>query len=274
LIGAFTESSAAGFRAAQTEFGPVGVQRLFYSGALPASYPGSECAQVESSGSDVTCVISYKDPDLATNNVATFVRSIPATADVWLVFHHEPEGDRFPGPGSAGPTFVSDFVRNAAAIRSAAGCSDCQVKVAMVANGFQYQDRSPFDRGRSCGFIPPAASVDRYLVDMYEDRPTGQSLNRSPVADRWNAWLHCVNAANAASRDGARPLGLAEYGLGSQASDAVRAQTIRADAAYLPAALPGFALWNYWDMPRRTWTLDGHPKVIAAWRSVVARYRR
>jgi hypothetical protein len=33
-------------------------------------------------------------------------------------------------------------------------------------------------------------------------------------------------------------------------------------------------LWNYWDMPRAQWALDGHPSVIAAWRSVVSENRR
>jgi hypothetical protein len=266
LIGAAEGQTVASWEAGNRAIGPLQTQRIFYPGALPKVYPASSCAALQRvTANRVTCVISYRDGDLATNNVASFVGSIPPNAKVWLIFFHEPERYHFTGPSSDAVNFVAQFIRNVTAIRAAAGCTDCHVKVAMAANAYQYQPDPPADRGTGCGFIPPDRDVDSYLVDVYEQRPQGEPLNRGPSAARWDDWLRCVQAANAADPTSAKPIGIAEYGLADTASDEVRAATIRADAAYLHATFPTLSLWEYWDVRYEQWTLQGYPLATAAW---------
>jgi hypothetical protein len=265
LIGAAEPGSVAGWQAGDAAIGPLQTQRVFYPGPLPRAYTGSYCEQLERvNGDGLTCIVSYKDADLATNNVVSYVRSIPADVNAWLVFHHEPEDDTFPGGG--GREFVMDFERNVAAIRSAAGCTDCHIKVAMAANAYQYHSAGRYSLGTGCSFIPPAQYVDAYFVDVYEPKPTGAPLERGPASIEWDDWLHCVTAADEAASGHRKPLGIAEYGLGTAAPDAIRARTIRADDTYL-RSFRHLALWEYWDVGPE-WAVTGHPLAAAAWRSV------
>jgi hypothetical protein len=239
LIGAATVQTVTGWDSARSDIGPVATQRIFYKGALPARYAGSYCSALPARA---TCIISYKRP---TVNVASYVTSVPSGRDVIFIFHHEPENDTFPGPGTNGQNFVSAFTVQSALIRSAARHA-AHVKVAMAAETFQYQPGTRWDHGADCSYIPPARSVDYYFADIYEPRPDGRDLAHGPVRAQWNTWLGCVNAANKASPRTPATLGIAEYGLGTLAGNAAREKTMAADAAYLEATFTHFALWEYW----------------------------
>jgi hypothetical protein len=223
LIGAATAQTAgtaqtvAGWDSARSAIGPFETQRIFYKGALPASYAGSYCSALPARA---TCIISYKRP---TANVASYVASVPPGRDVIFIFHHEPEHGSFPGPGTNGQNFVSDFAGQSALIRSAAHHA-AHVKVAMAAEAFQYQPGTRWDQGAGCGYIPPARDVDYYFVDIYEPHPDGKDLAHGPVSAQWNTWLGCVSAANQASPRAPATLGIAELG----------------------ASFTHFALWEYW----------------------------
>jgi len=237
--------TVAGWQAGNTAIGPLQTQRIFYSGALPASFTGSYCDQLEKAASNaITCVISYKTQ---TTNVAGFVAGIPATDHVIMIFHHEPENDTFSGSGTNGQNFVSQFEAQSTLITNSAAAAgnSAEVKVAMAAMAWQYQSSSY--HGYSCSYIPPDQYVAYYLTDIYEPAPNGRPLNTGPVASQWNNWLACVNAANNANPHPRKALGIAEYGLGTLAGDSVRASTITADDAYLKANFTNFALWEYWD---------------------------
>jgi len=116
----------------------------------------------------------------------------------------------------------------------------------MAAEAFEYQPYTRWDKGAGCAFIPPARYVDDYLVDIYEPRPDGGNLADSPVQDQWRTWLRCVAAANRDDTGRPAALGIAEYGLGTLAGNAIRRRTLMADAAYLARRFPRFALWEYW----------------------------
>jgi hypothetical protein len=239
LIGAATAPTVTNWDTADSEIGSLGAQRIFYSGALPASYAGSYCSELRAG---VTCIISYKTE---TTNVASYVESVPSSTKIIFIFHHEPENDIFAGSGTNGQNFVTDFESQSSLIRSAAGGA-ANIKVAMVAEAWQYQPGTKWDNGADCSYIPPARYVDYYLTDIYEPDPDGQDLANSPVSTQWNTWLGCVTAANSARPDSPAALGIAEYGLGTLAGDTVREETLAADDAYLKTTFTSFALWEYW----------------------------
>jgi hypothetical protein len=239
LIGAAAAQTITGWDNANSEIRPLDTQRIFYSGALPASYAGSYCAKLPAG---VTCIISYKTE---TTNVASYVESVPSTANMIFIFHHEPENDIFAGSGANGQNFVTDFESQSSLIRASAGGA-ANIKVAVAAEAWQYQPGTKWDNGADCSYIPPAQYVDYYLADIYEPDPDGQDLANSPVSTQWNTWLDCVTAANSASSHPPAALGIAEYGLGTLAGDTVREQTLAADDAYLKATFTSFALWEYW----------------------------
>ena len=102
----------------------------------------------------------------------------------------------------------------------------------MVAETYEYASGR---NGVSCTYIPPASSVDMFLADAYQPTPTGKGLAQDP---EWLGWLRCV-------RGHGRPLGLAEYGIGTGSGDAVRRETLKVDDAYLKASFPDFQIWSY-----------------------------
>jgi hypothetical protein len=227
--------------------GPLKTQRLFYPSALPASYSASQCASLPAG---VMCVISYKAP---STNVASFVKSIPASRPVMMIFHHEPEGDF-----ASGVQFVSEFESQSDLIRSAAAAAGLtNVQVAMAAATFQYQ---PGKAGTNCSYIPPAHYVDHYTADVYQPR-LGGLQNRSGFV----RWRDCTQGLG-------RTRGLTEYGLGSCSGTTSREQTMVADAAYLRSAFPFLYLLEYWWMddsnvgPCRNWKFTD-PATITEWKS-------
>lgn len=260
LIGAYGGPTESDWASANSAIGPLQTQRIFYSGALPASYTGSVCASYPAG---VTCVISYKTMN---TNVASFVGSIPASRDVILIWHHEPENDTFSGPGTNGQNFVSDFESQSRIITAG---DPANVQVAMTAEAYQYDAGTDHTNGVGCSYIPPNQYVNFYFIDIYENPPNGKDLPNAPggAGTEWNTWLGCVQAANNANPHPRKALGIAEYGLNNEASDAVRAQTLQADSAYLKANFPNFALWEPWDFS--DWQLTGS-QTIAEWKAIEA----
>lgn len=260
LIGADAGRSgaAANWMTAKDTLGSLQVDKIFYPGALPTSYSGSTCADLPE---DVMCLVAYKTP---TTNVASFVSSIPAGRAVVMIFHHEPEQD-FP----SGADYVAQFEAQSALIRRSADAAP-NVFVADDASTNQYLAGRA---GADCSYIPPPASTDFYLADHYQPRPNGQNLPNGQHGDDWTTWLHCVQPTH-------KPIGLAEYGLGTCGPDgnATRAQSLLADSSYLKA-LPTFIgapvlTWNYWWVKGRSasscqdWQF--HDSVTSAWRSIQA----
>jgi hypothetical protein len=231
-----------------TAIGPLKTQRVFYPSALPARYSASQCASLPAG---VMCVISYKTPG---TNVASFVKSIPASRPVMMIFHHEPEGGDF----ASGAQFVSEFESQSDLIRSAAAAAGLtNVQVAMAAGTYQYQ---PGKAGTNCSYIPPAHYVDHYTADVYQPR-LGGLQNRSGFV-RWRA---CTQGLG-------RSRGVTEYGLGSCSGAASRQQTMAADAVYLRSAFPHLYLLEYWWVddsnvgPCRNWKFTDQA-TISEWRS-------
>lgn len=218
--------NTADWLACQAAIGaPFGCQRVFYPGALPAAFGGSDAAGLPAG---VTAVVSYKTQ---TTNVAAYVASIPAARPAIMVYHHEPEGDY-----GSGSQFVSEFVAQAALIRAQ---SKPNVRVAMCAVAYQYTGGPGSSIGLDGSYLPPASAVDLYTVDAYQPLPDGNGLAGDP---KWNNWLALV-------RNRGKLLGLTEYGLGTNGGQvALRASVIRKDAAYLRSALPALELWTYWDI--------------------------
>jgi hypothetical protein len=249
LIGAKDPSTnASQFGNANSAIGPLQADKMFYTPeqALPAAYSASTCAKLPA---DVTCVPAYK---MQTTNVASFVHSIPAGRNTIMVWYQEPEKTSFSGTGSNGQNFVSDFEAQSNLIRASVTAANISnVFVAMDARGYQYDPGSNHNlggAGGACSFIPPAAYVDFYLDDQYEDAANGATLSGvagAPGAE-WRGWLGCV-----AARD--KPIGIAEYGLNGinspdYANGPTTSQTLAADNSYLasqPDGLP-VVLWEYW----------------------------
>lgn len=235
---------AKDFDEALAKLGPLENQRLFWKASLPANFtktPGHDLPK------GVTAVVSYKEP---TTNVKSFLQSIPADRPVIMIYHHEPEEEY----GGNGKKFVAEFVAQSKLIRSVAGAN---VKVAMAAMTYQYDKNR---NGVGCDYIPPPESVDYYLADNYVDTPDGDGLAKDP---EWLGWLGCVEGKG-------KPLGLAEYGLGTGAGNAVRAQTMRRDDAYIKANFPDFVIWSYWwvDMGGKQNYKFTDAAGIAAWKSI------
>jgi hypothetical protein len=252
---------AANWAAANSKIGPLRDQRIYYTGALPSKYSGTDCSKLPAA---VWCIISYGTP---TVNVASYVSSIPASRNAVIIFGHEPE---HPGAFRNGAAFVTAFTAQSALIRHAAGKA-ANVRVAMASETYQYGGKGFGSRGLGCSFIPPAGDVDYYYADNYETTPTGKGLATDP---KWLNWLNCV-------KNHGRRLGLAEYGLGTCNGTSKRVATLQADATYLRTRLPaitGFRtqLWSYFWSSRGTKPgscNDGQftdSATISAWRGIEA----
>jgi len=260
LIGADAGRSgaAANWTAAKDTLGPLQVDKVFYSRALPPAFSASACADLPK---NVMCLVAYKTPNA---NVASFVSSIPADRTVVMIFYHEPEGD-FP----SGADYVAQFEAQSTLIRRAAGDAP-NVFVADDASTTQYL---PGRAGADCSYIPSRAYTDFYLADHYQPRPNGQDLPNGQHGDDWTTWLNCVRPTH-------KPIGLAEYGLGACGADgnATRTQSLLADNSYLkdlPAVIGAPVLtWNYWWVNNSSgnqcadWRFTA--TVTSAWRSIQA----
>jgi hypothetical protein len=244
------------WQVANSTIGPLQDQRIFYGGQLPASFAGSEGDRLPAG---VTAIISYKTP---TTNVASFVRSIPASRPVIMAFHHEPEGGDFP----SGPTFVSQFQTQSQLIRSA---SQPNVRVAMIAGAYQYGSGR---NGAAGQYLPAPSYVDMYTVDTYQRHPDGSGLATDA---NFQGWYNLVKGRG-------KPLGITEYGLNSDntaAGNAAQVTTMRADNAWLIAHGPFAVLSYWWSIEKMTvsqaistsqnWQFTGAAS-IAEWRAIEA----
>lgn len=228
LVGA--RSSDTSFASMNTLIGPIAVTRAFYPGTLPATFKQGGVSN------GVKIIVSYKT---ASANTAKYVKSIPAGANVELVFHHEPEGaGDYSGVASvAGATFVRAFDAEAAIIHGA----NPTARIAFAAGGYQYQGGHGGSRGIGGSFIPSHA--DAYYLDSYQ-RTTIIPAQTDP---RVQNYLHEL------AKKGHQFNGFTEYGRGVIASGAgfnpavakARANVIRLDATYL-ATLPSVNVWTYW----------------------------
>jgi hypothetical protein len=244
------------FSTANADIGPLQSCKIFYgpTDPLPATWSGSDCANLPS---DVACVITFKDFDNASNNLATFVGNVPAGKPVILIPYQEPESPKvswsYDGK-TGGPAYVAEAENEISVIRGAEKTSStANIWVAEDSEDYQYDPGSNHDDAGNCSYIIPGQYVDMYLDDHYEFSATGSDMpNDSPDSganSEWTTWLGCVGAQG-------RPIGLAEYGLncgqvngvGAMPNALTTSEGIKADNGYLedqPAGLP-VVLWEYW----------------------------
>ena len=258
LIGAEDDSGdAKDWAGANSAIGPIQVDKVFYGPgtALPSSYSDSVCKDIPATS---TCLISFKD-SASSNNLASFVTSIPAGQNVILTFWQEPENDTFSScngvnKGSNGANFVCLFEDEAGIIRGAVTSANAEnVFIADDSMDWQYDQGTSHNlggAGGSCPFIVPSQYTDMYLDDHYEFTASGVSMpDDSGASAEWDGWLGCVQP-----RD--KPIGLAEYGLNCGQTNGVGAEPdalttsegMSADSAYLasqPDGLP-VVMWEYW----------------------------
>ncbi len=230
------------FATANATIGPLHAVRLFYSGALPASY-----AKV-GVPAGVKAFISYKTPSA---NTVPFAKSCPPGTRI--IFHHEPENE-YNGNGAA---FVAQYDQQYAVLKAA----NPALIVGMAAMSYQYTTGR---FGHSGSYLPAASHVDFYAVDTYEAKPTGQGLATDAP---FMGWYNLVKSRG-------KPLVFAEYGVGVNppgATDkysAQRATTFKADKTWI-AAHPAFTTVLYWynTGARGDWRFHDAGS-IAAWRAI------
>jgi hypothetical protein len=137
-----------------------------------------------------------------------------------MVYYNEPENA---SDGISGSTFTAEFKHEVGVIRAAANDAP-NVFTAMAAEAYGYQNGGD---GTNCSYVPPPQYTDFYFIDAYQPTPTGGNLaNESPT--QWNNWLSCVSGYN-------KPIGLAEYGLGTCGvnGNTTRENSMAADDPYL-----------------------------------------
>jgi Carbohydrate binding domain len=257
LIGAEDDSGdCASFSPANTAIGPLQSCKIFYgpTDALPTTWSGTPCATLPT---EVTCVITFKDFDNASNDLATFVGLIPAGKPVILIPYQEPENAKvsWSYDGKAGgPAYVAEAENEISVIRGAEKPSSiANIWVADDSEDYQYDPGTSHDDAGNCSYIIPGQYVDMYLDDHYEYSATGNDMaNDSPdsgASTEWSTWLGCVDTQD-------RPIGLAEYGLncgqtngtGAMPDALTTSEGMSSDHSYLegqPAGLP-VVLWEYW----------------------------
>lgn len=238
LIGAraAATNSLPAFTAANTTIGPLDTTRLFYSTSLPASMGATETGLPPG----VTPVVSYKTQD---TNVANYVASV--TRPLWLIYHHEPEGDYGPFGGAE---FVSEFMGQSALIRAQ---GNPLVRVCMCSGGYQWET----GQGGSDGsYLPPPQAVDVYSQDVYQhQRGTGPNAWPSLGLENYGRFQNWLGFTGSSGRD----LAITEYGIDADQLDPTNAAQTRnnriiKDVGYLRDTLPGLALLSYWWVPSAT----------------------
>jgi hypothetical protein len=226
-----------GWTAANNTIGPGDSHRMFYSGALPASF------DADGTPSNITIIASYKT-QMTQTAIQTYLATLPATRQLILIYHHEPEGDY-----TLGSTFVSEFKTQSDRIRAAvASLGITNVRIAMCAAGYPYRAAGTADvlAGnylRGLGAISPTSGqpyVDMFTKDVYQgtagtggfDWPS-QGLKNYVQFQNW-----MTLATDAAVVGVVKPLGITEYGItvGPGLTNADRNQRIQDDDTYLTAA--------------------------------------
>jgi hypothetical protein len=262
------DGSVADWMDANNKIGPLQSDKVFYR-KLPASFSGSMCDELPA---PIVCFVDYQ---VMNTNLTSFVSGIPASRTVVMIFRGEPEGKTYNYHGkTAGPAYVAEFEHEARLVRAAAKDAP-NVFIAMDASAYGYRPGGP---GLGCSFIPPSRYVDFYLIDHYQLDPNGSSVSQGTGTGpgEWQAWLSCV-------RGYGKPIGLAEYGLGTCGTqvDALRQDSITATAPYLES-LPGSStldapvlVWSYWWVNEshrsrdqcEDWQFTG-PPTIRAWHTI------
>lgn len=207
-----TSNSLANWESGNNAIGPLQEHKIFYSGALPASYPGSICDNLAQAGHSVVCVIGFK-ATMTQAAITAYVSGIPSTQAVVFVPHQEPEN----GDYTSGAAFVSYFEDQAAKIRTAAADAP-NIMVMQDSSGSGYITGHP---GADCSYIVPPAQgngdggTDFYTIDYYQEQPNGNAFPAGQQSDRWANWENCV-ATGSRTTAGTipRPMGLGEFGYG------------------------------------------------------------
>ncbi len=239
---------------ADQQIGPIRVTRLFYTGQLPSSFTRQGVP------TGVRLIVSYKQG----GNTASYVRSIPATEDVELVFHHEPEGGDF----SSGAAFVSAFN----AEQQVAKAANPSIPFGFIAGGYQYR---PGNNGYTGAYVPPQA--DRYYMDSYQRGGTEAKwspilpASQDPQVQRYITLLGNIGKQFNGFTEYARGVVWSGNPLTSQMVQE-RLAVFKADNAYL-RTLPAFRVLSYWyttdKFSGRQWRLTDATSQ-AGWQAVAA----
>ncbi len=211
------------FGQAQSTLGPIKVTRKYYN-KLPSKYHSMY-------PSNVAVIVSYLQSSAA--NTASYVKSVPSSANIVLVYHHEPEGNHsndYPGdPKTAGAKFVKEFNAQAAAVHA-----NSKVPMGFIAGGYQYRNGG---RGAAGYFIPPTA--DEYFMDSYAQNNALVPATQNQTVKNYLALL---------KQRGKSFAGFSEYARGTaSASSAARIKVLNADNTWLRSI--GAKAWVYWWAP-------------------------
>jgi hypothetical protein len=226
------------FAAINAAIGPIRVTRVFYPRALPSRFTRGDIP------GGVKLIVSYRQ---ASPHTASYVKSIPAGADVEICYHHEPEMD-YP----SGAQFVREFDAQEDLIHHL----NPAIPVAFIAGSGQWASPEAAQ-----AFIPPHAN--RYYLDSYQRRKI-VPLNKDPKVQNYLAALKARHHGFD---------GLSEYGRGlTSIADpklaGERAAVIREDGGYLRSL--GVRVWVYWFTQSKgsglRWRFND-PASVAAWRA-------
>jgi hypothetical protein len=265
------------------------------NGDLPSNFSQTICATIEkdlgSNSEWPVCIIAYTGTLSANDATAqadmnSFLSTVPAQQELYLVWQQEPEGKTFsnepgcPTNDTNSQAFVCEFDRQAGFVHNSPNAGP-NIFMAMDSGGSHYGEVTDDDAsnddtnsdgtqdpntGAACPWMPPNSAnggADIYLVDFYQySFVEGTDVNTEALReDNWKNWLSCATANN-------RPIGFGEYGLDQSTSaqiapctnnpnDAANApNSMSADNLYLKnlpmstqAELQNHvpvAMWDYW----------------------------
>lgn len=226
--------------------GPGTTHRLFVGGALPAAFTA------DGTPSNVLIIQSYK---AATSQIAIqgYLAGLGGR-NVVIVYHHEPEGDY-----ALGATFVSEFQAESVKIRAAAatlglstGSRFAQVQVWCASAGYPYRTAGTADVLAGNYLRGLAPYVDAITKDIYQGTggASGGEGNGWPTngLQNYSLWTNWYALATNPAIVGTPvpPIGLTEYGIGTEAGNANRNTRIQLDAAFLATITPQPVCWCYW----------------------------
>ena len=214
--------------ASDQAIGPSQTDKEFHTD-LPASFSDTNCAgdeaQLASNGQGPpawpVCIIAYVNPVISQTAMDNFLRpqsdtfpqGIPAQQEIILVWHQEPEGDKFTDQPGCPMNLTSYHAFVCETKLQGAFVHDSQydtpnVLIGQDSAGSKYASDPD---AQMCRWITPASAtgpgVDLYLVDHYENGTVNPvNVNNAVNALEWQDWLKCASAED-------RPLGFGEYGL-------------------------------------------------------------
>lgn len=208
-----TGNSLSIWEGGNTAIGPLQDNKIFYSGALPSAFSGSDCSDLYNAGHKVVCILAFK-ATMTQAQFASFLAGVPADQHIIFVPHQEPEN----GDYTSGAAFVSYFTDQAAKIRAAAADAP-NIEVWQDSSGSGYLNGHP---GADCSYIVPPAQgngdggADGYAIDYYQEKnTTGNAIPSGQNPARWSNWINCISTGSAATAGTPpRPIGLGEFGYG------------------------------------------------------------